>query len=1614
MMEMVSCYSGACCYVVNVRRELIDRTPSLTQLRIPTRPDRSWCCAVIRPSCLRHSGLGNFRSKKLRRSRGYQTVSALKESSSGLLSGDYDSYVVDGTASDAGEAVPKVFVPGLPDGSNGDYGAQIDGSFWEWKPELNVHYEKSGSGNVNSPPVLFLPGFGVGSFHYKKQLKDLGSDFRVWALDFLGQGRSLPSKDLTTLQFNGVGEDLIWGFGDEAQPWAKELVFSMDLWRDQVRYFIEEVIKEPVYIVGNSLGGFVALSLAARHPELVKGVTLLNATPFWTFLPNPIKSPRLSRMLPWAGTFPLPTTVRNIMKLLWQKISDPESIAEILKQVYADHSINVDEVFSHIMETTKHPAAAASLASIMFAPGSQLSFKEALSGCQENNVPICLVYGKEDPWVTPYWGFRVKRRMPEAPYYEISPAGHCPHDEVPEVVNFLLRGWIRSLESSGLVTLPLLDSPECAAFDISREVEFIRGGLKKSVNVQFYGSTTSQWERTPLMAEAVISALLEVLFEKIASLVSKEYGGPLGTTRKEMEKLQSVLSTIKAVLQDAEERQLRDNALKNWLLKLKDIFYDADDLVDEYLTELLRNQVISISHHWDSCCCVLQAANSLIFNTNLLYLCYKMKLNLKEIGDRLELVASERLKFHLRDAVVYQIEPFRVESDSYLLESKVFGRDGDERNIVKLLTEPQGGKGVSVISIVGIAGIGKTTVAKLAYHSPEVERYFDRRIWVCVAEGFNVKRLMKAIVESDTGSECNLVEMEAIQRRVQELIIGKRVLLVLDDVWDDDHEKYERLKNLIRNGVEGSKILITTRYEKVAQLMGIAPPYHLEGLSDDDCWSLFQERAYQNRKQGESSGLEEVGRQIAKKCGGVPLAAKALGSLMCVKNQKSQWLSVRDCEMWNLMGDAQGILPALRLGYEHLPPNLKQCFAYCSIFPKGYRINKAILINLWIAEGFIPSSVIGNEYFNELLWRSFFQNVTKDCEGNIVECQMHDLIHDLAKTVAGIDCLTIEIGKEISIPMGARHLSLICNETAPKALRALKNAKKLRSFLLLNGWRKLSMVTKSFFLSLKSVRALDFSGTRVKKISKSIATLLHLRYLNLSNTMLKTLPDSVCGLLNLESLILNRCIRLVELPEDMRNLVNLKHLDIYGCEQLTKLPRGIGKMKSLQTLPIYIVRKEAANDISELQSLDIGGELMIKSLENLAHEACAKNANLKEKRNLLFLQLVWGQGDEMKTRENVERVIEGLQPNSSLKKLHIQGYTGVNFPRWLMSPYLVNIVELLLIKCHRCSQLPPLGRLPFLEALTVDGMDAAMYFSNNVGEDDTAIHFASLKQLTLKNMPNLLGWSPVQEDSAMLCNLKKLTFFACPNLKCLPNLPSVDSLELHAFSNKLLEVVATKVATLSHLIISECPELECLPQGLLKNNKHLSSVEIQSCPKLQSLSSEPKGCSCSSLQSLSISNCGNLSSLRDSCGLQSLKSLSIRGCPSLSLETEMKGLNSLQFLSLSDCEELTTLPVVVQPLKSLQTLHLWSCPKLNSLPDWIADLSSLREFELWYCENLHSFPDSMKSLTQLRFLSIWGSPLLEVRCRKGEGEDWYKIQHVPFIKINGPYIQAMTGECSIL
>ncbi|GAV80138.1 Abhydrolase_6 domain-containing protein [Cephalotus follicularis] len=519
-MEVISYNSPLCCHAVNMKWKLVVKSLNLCQPKLPTCRNYKILCtrSAYKSGSLVFSDKNSFSLKNLHQGkyfRSFQSLEGFKDVDSKVLSGNYEGYVIGGeddvgSVADSEESLSKVLIPGLPDESNGECAAAISSCYWEWKPKFNVYYEKAGCQNANSPPVLFLPGFGVGSFHYEKQLKDLGRDFRVYAIDFLGQGLSLSIENPTTQskeEGNSEGKDLVWGFGDETEPWARELVYSIDLWQDQVRYFIEQVIGEPVYIVGNSLGGYVSLYLAACNPQLVKGVTLLNATPFWGFLPNPVKSPRLARIFPWSGTFPLPANVRKLTEIVWQKISDPESIAEVLKQVYADHSTNVDKVFSRILEITQHPAAAASFASIMLAPRGQLSFGDALSRCKLNNIPICLMYGKEDPWVKPIWGLQVKRQLPDAPYYEISPAGHCPHDEVPEAVNYLLRGWIKHLESQNAVALPLLDDSESIQYSIARDLEFLREESKKSVEVRFFGSRFSLWNW--------ISLYIKSRFEKL-------------------------------------------------------------------------------------------------------------------------------------------------------------------------------------------------------------------------------------------------------------------------------------------------------------------------------------------------------------------------------------------------------------------------------------------------------------------------------------------------------------------------------------------------------------------------------------------------------------------------------------------------------------------------------------------------------------------------------------------------------------------------------------------------------------------------------------------------------------------------------------------------------------------------------------------------------------------------------------------------------------------------------------------------------------------------------------------------------------------------------------------
>ena len=317
-----------------------------------------------------------------------------------------------------------------------------------------------------------------------------------------------------------------------------------------------------------------------------------------------------------------------------------------------------------------------------------------------------------------------------------------------------------------------------------------------------------------------------------------------------------------------------------------------------------------------------------------------------------------------------------------------------------------------------------------------------------------MKHIMRSIIESVTKKGCEISEMDVLQCRVRDLLHPRRCFIVLDDVWNQDHDEWDKLRVLLSGYcVESSKIIVTTRNEKVSSIMGTVAPYYLKRLSDEDCWELFKQRAFIHGEEYDEKFVP-IGKEIVKKCGGLPLAAKTLGSLMHFKRDEREWLYVQESELWNVLKGENGILPALRLSYTHLPSYLKGCLAYCSIFPKNYVIKKKKLILMWIAQGLIQSAEggkpledIGEEYFRELLWIFFFQVVKRSSDGDVTECRLHNLVHDLWQLVSGNESVILESSSLSRYLSKIHHTSVVSDFGAHVIPENLYEAKKLRAFI---------------------------------------------------------------------------------------------------------------------------------------------------------------------------------------------------------------------------------------------------------------------------------------------------------------------------------------------------------------------------------------------------------------------------------------------------------------------------------------------------------------------------------------------------------------------------------------
>ncbi|KAK9090808.1 hypothetical protein Sjap_023985 [Stephania japonica] len=879
-------------------------------------------------------------------------------------------------------------------------------------------------------------------------------------------------------------------------------------------------------------------------------------------------------------------------------------------------------------------------------------------------------------------------------------------------------------------------------------------------------------------------------------------------------------------------------------------------------------------------------------------------------------------------------------------------------------------------------------------------RHFELNVWVCVSEEFDVKRLTRAIIESAGGTVGDLSELDPMQCRLREILNGKRFLLVLDDVWNEKQEEWDKLKSVLRCGARGSSIIVTTRGEKIARMMATLPLHQLELLSKDDSWSLFKRFAFDCRGSEYDQNLIAIGEDVVQKCGGVPLAIKALGGLLRFKEKESDWLAIKESEMWDIPEEENDILPTLRLSYKHLSSHLRQCFAYCCIFPKDYEIEREYLIQFWIANGFIHSNGqmdledVGDEIFNNLLWRSFLHQEPNEYFSNKVCYKMHDLMHDLALSIMKNECFIMEHGMTQEVPKGVRHLSydnpynLQCHIFGNIDVDELKS---LRSFHPLSYSRPLHLYDISpNALTKGPLRMLTFPFDHLQKWSVFIYRLRHLRYLDLSHSDIKLLPESFVCLQNLQTLKLKCCRKLCKLPRDMSHMINLRHLDIEACNSLTHLPRKMGRLTKMHTLTMFIVGKDEGRRIEELKDLNkLRGHIKIKDLDTVKSPTDAKMANLANKSNLESLSLNWrvNERDVARRASIDEKVLESLQPHTNLKRLILRGYEGKEFPRWMRDMMLPNLVGIKLSKCSKCEHLPSLlGRLPLLQYLTIDGMDhvKVLLQENNQLVGDASVMnanealFPSMKTLTLSNLPNLEDWivGVEKEKESLVCPcLEYLSITNCPKLKGLPQLQTLQSLTIHGDNMILLRSVEN-LTSLTSLHIADFKEAETLPDILARNdhNSLLRLLEISSMPRLQFLSNGFFD-NLDSLGNLRISNCDELTCLPESLwNLTSLLSIDISSCGIESLPMgglRLGGLsNSLERLWIQNCPELTSLPEELQYLTGLEQLRIGGCSKLTSSPEELQYLTSLTYLSIGGFNDMASLPEGMQRLVRLQRLEI--------------------------------------------
>ncbi|KNA21313.1 hypothetical protein SOVF_043990 [Spinacia oleracea] len=943
------------------------------------------------------------------------------------------------------------------------------------------------------------------------------------------------------------------------------------------------------------------------------------------------------------------------------------------------------------------------------------------------------------------------------------------------------------------------------------------------------------------------------ILARLLSRISEEIKLGLSFNR-ELQQLETQLTTLSLLLQSTSFQSNNNNLLLvNWLNKVNNIAYDADDLLDECSYEALKQSTLT-----------RKAKHKLKDRVSFPFSRHFMARRVREMRKLIESVYCDAKKLGVKPIKVVngdnssEIEDGKIQQNrrKWVDDQFLVGRDDDITRIMELLCHPSNNtRDLTVVGIVGLAGLGKTALSKRVSKAKQVMECFNSHvIWLVVSYTFDQTDILKKMVQLLYKEASNLCALQEI------------------------------------GGSKGTSMLVTSRAKNVVAKMDTygeialqkAAIYQIKGLNEYDSWSLLVARMRGDDNLVAASGEGYViAKRMMKKCGGVPLAIRALGDLLRDQSIK-KWREIEESDVWG-KEDKLGILPSLKLSFHYLPNmGLKRCFSYCAIFKEDEVIEGEKLIQLWMAQGFLQHSdkmeLIGKEYLYILLNSSFFQEAEFDEFGSVETFKIHDLVLSLARVVA-TDLELLNLGEK-KIHDDRSTTATFC--------------KKFRTYYYSQQSFYQRLYKSLKFISLsKNLRVLCLCNLGLKELPESVSCLKHLRYLDISGNEFVTLPKVITKLYHLQTLrvlsngTLYGSKHFPIVTKEVGNLVNLRHI-CAGKYQEIGIPVGLGRLSALQTIPTIDLREDWGGRLSELGSLSkLKGTLKIQGLECVNGVEEAQTLNLRRLLSVDRLILKWSitLGKSSSSSYHMNEILEVLQPHENLSTLEVSFYGGTILPFWFT---LYNLVSLKLNHFTHAEGNLTLENLPSLRFLSVKN---CYWLSITFPIHGFNSYCRHLEELIIdgSNIDNLPDLSP-------LTHLRVLVLASCQGGS-------------NRRRNNRIEL--TGLASLTRLTTLYTDEL--LPADLCKNSPVCSSLLRMDLACTEFLCDDSSLCSSLpqqiqhlvGLQSLGISEFECLELLPDWLGkLTCLKTLRLVSLPKLKrlpCQDVMQRLRSLQYLQVRGC-----------------------------------------------------------------------------------------------------------------